>query len=346
MGRKRNASNRWLKECGLKYVTVSKNRYVYRPPPYKKETLLGKICSPRKNIIQAYDRLLAGNFGTLDWLLTKYINDRQKKQGPTKPLSPRTIVDYEHYKKRLLNKDWFGQAGNPTLSQIKRTSIRSYLDHYPSYTQARLHIQLIRAAWNWVGERYELPPNPCSGVKMPPLAGRKQFWADEQYTTALSVAADMRFPYMFAIMELQYLQGARHGEVLETKRNDCSDEGIHLKRSKGSKDEITQWTPRLRAVYEFCLTMHPHAPTPIDGSYLIHNKDGSRITEVQYRQACQRIKVKCKLLGVSIDDLHFHDIKANASMDRPDNDVGHLDVKMKQLYARQQSKPTIRKATR
>ena len=344
--RKQKAKNRWIKECGLKYVYEHMNRIVYRPPPYTQSYRLGGINDERKKIILAYENIIAGNRGSLDWLLKTYIKDRQVDRGPIKALSPRTLVDYENYTRVLLSKKWFGRGGNPNLNQIKRLTIRSYLDNYPSYTQARLHIQLIRAAWNWGLERYELPVNPCAGIKMPPPASRKQFWSDKQYRTALKVASEMRTPYMYAVMELQYLQGARFGEVQGIRISDCGDDGIHLKRSKGSKDEITEWTPRLRAVYDLCRSMHASAPTPIDGGYLLHNKDGSQITNSQYKNSCKRIKVRCKALGVDIDDLHFHDIKANAAMDRSDNDVGHMTEAMRRRYADRAAKPKARKATK
>ena len=143
-----------------------------------------------KKIILAYENIIAGNRGSLDWLLKTYIKDRQVDRGPIKALSPRTLVDYENYTRVLLSKKWFGRGGNPNL------------------------------------------------------------WSDKQYTTALKVTSEMRVPYMYAVMELQYLQGARFGEVQGIRISDCGDDGIHLKRSKGSKDEITEWTPRLRAVYD------------------------------------------------------------------------------------------------
>ena len=343
MARPRNTKARWLKECGLKYVYVHMNRYVYRPPPYSKSYRLGSVNDDRKKIIVAYENIIAGNRGSLEWLLKSYIKDRSQQQGPINALKPRTIKDYQNYCAILLKKEWFGAAN---LAQIKRISVRGYLDNYPSYTQARLHVQFIRAAWNWMAERYEIPQNPCTGVKMPPPESRKQFWSQAQYDTALEVALNMQEPYMFAVMDLQYLQGARHGEVLALKVSDCSDSGIHLKRSKGSADEITEWTPRLKAVYEFFRNLYPAAPAPIGGSYLIHNRDGSAIRENQYKNACRRIKAKCKALGVDIDDLHFHDIKANAAMDRSDNDVGHLTEAMRKRYAERDSKPKSWKATK
>jgi integrase len=358
LARTRNVANRWLKECGLKYVTVSKNRYVYRPPPYKKETVLGKIHTARKDIITAYDNLKAGNFGTLRWMLEYYVKERSKERGSSPPLAARTLVDYANFMRVMLDdkytKDgelleknqWFGKQGNPSLTQIKRTTIRQYLDHYPGAIQANLHIQFIKAAWNYVSERFTLPPNPCIGIRFNSKKGRHQLWSAVQYAAALEVAANMRNPYMFGFMELQYLQGARSCEVRQIKLSDVTDEGIHLKRTKGSKDEVTLWTPRLRAAYDFCRTIQINAPSPIDGAYLVHNKDGSMITESQYKQAAQRIKLKCKKAGVDLSDLHFHDLKANAAVDRPDNDVGHLDPKMQELYSRKRTQIKSRKATR
>ena len=344
--RKRLAKNRWIQECGLKYTYIHMNRIVYKPPGASKAIRLGGINDSRKSVIQRYDSVVNGDKGTLDWLLNTYIADRQKAMRGKQPASEKTIEGYQNYKRVMLKKEWFGKFGNPTLGQIRRTSIRSYLDNYPGYTQARLHIQFLRAAWNWISETHDLPPNPCAGISMPPAPARKQYWSIEQHNAALDVAFGMREPYMFAVMELQYLQGARHSEVLNLRVSDCNDQGIILTRSKGSKDELTLWTPRLRAVYEFCRQLNPSAPAPIDGSYLIHNRDGSRITESQYKNACRRIKAKCLAIGFDLSDLHFHDLKANAAMDRSDGDVGHLTPAMQRRYAERKNEPKARKATR
>ena len=47
----------------------------------------------------------------------------------------------------------------------KRT-IRDYLDTYPHPVAANRHIAVLKSAWSWAEERYEVPENPCIGVKL------------------------------------------------------------------------------------------------------------------------------------------------------------------------------------
>ena len=196
--RPRSVKTRWLRECGLKYVTVSKGRFVYRPPPYKKEIVLGKESDNRRKIITAYEAVTSGGQGTLKWLLNYYLSNHKK-------LSDRTIADYERYRDKLLSKEWFGRKGNPQLSTIKRITIRSYLDQYPAPHQANKHVQFIKAAWNYTSQRYDIPENPCAGVTLNPSKPRTALWSVDQYESALSIAMDMRFPFMAVFMAAKLL---------------------------------------------------------------------------------------------------------------------------------------------
>lgn len=341
--RPRKQDNKWLRECGLKYVYQSKGRYYVYRPPGERERVLGRITDTRQSIILAYEQAQLGHFGTVEWLLNYYIENRPKDP---QPISERTLEDYKNYRKAMTGKSkrstetWFADTG---LVQIDRYTIRQYLDNYPGKVQANRHIQLLKAAWNFAAERYPLPANPCMGVKLNHSKARDATWTRQQYVAALRVAKDMKFPFMAVFMELMYLQGARKAEIQDMKTSQILPGGLFLERKKGSQGEITQWSPRLRRVVDLALSLNKDAPAPISGEYLLHNKDGSKITESQYKNACRRIKAKCSKLGVDLSNVTFHDLKANASVDRIDGDVGHQTEKMKAVYRRT---PKVTKSTK
>ncbi|MGI9279178.1 MAG: hypothetical protein ACR2PX_06060 [Endozoicomonas sp.] len=59
--------------------------------------------------------------------------------------------------------------------------------------------------------------------------------------------------------------------------NDLLEEGIYIKRAKGSIPEITLWNRRLKAAVGMALKANVEAG--IKSAYLFPDKDGSRLTE-------------------------------------------------------------------
>lgn len=322
MGRRPKPENRWLREAGLKYVTVSKGRYVYKPylgkGRYGKEVPLCSIDSTRRQVMERYEEATTGPRDTLGWMLRYYLD---RVQG----LAVRTRTDYERYERTICAFEGFGNA---KLARITRRSMRSYLDSYPAPVMANRHVQFIKAAWNWVLDRHDLPDNPCVDVKLNKETPRDRYVNDSEYKALLQIAQAQATPYLAIAMELAYLCRARRGEVLSLRRECLTPEGILLERGKGSRGEITLWTPRLTEVAQQAQTLHPETISP----WLLYNKDGSAIRGRQLEQAWKRAMKKAIAQGV--EPFTFHDIKAKGITDHPKKHGGHKSEKMQAVYDR------------
>lgn len=81
-------------------------------------------------------------------------------------------------------------------------------------------------------------------------------------------------------MEFAYLCRMRRCEILRATRKQILSEGFDTLRSKGSRDAITLWSTRLRKAVK--------ADAKVTGMYVIHDKQGQRITESAFKSAWTR----------------------------------------------------------
>ena len=123
--------------------------------------------------------------------------------------------------------------------------------------------------------------------------------------------------------------GSQHTGII---REHVLDEGLRVIRSKGSKEQIIAWTPRLRAAVD----MAKDLPGAISTRYLIHNRQGQRIRVNAFASAWRRaMKIAVKETG--IETFHFHDLKAKGVSDFEGDKMkasGHKSLKMVAVYDR------------
>jgi integrase len=325
---------RRINEGLAKYINRRSYGYIYQPylgmesgkRKYGKDVNLCPSSSTVAEANEALTRLLSVDTDTLRWLLTEY-----QKSDHVRSLKPSTRKDYEGYKKILLaypmaNGKEFGTA---PLDKIKRTAIRKYLDKYPSPISANRQIQYLKAGWNWATQRHDhVPENPCNGVTLNKQARRTRYANQEEFQAFKQTTS----AYIPMFMELAYLCRARWSEVASLKIVDLRDEGIFLKRLKGSDNEITKWTPRLRAAVAACRAFNPSAPSPISGAFLIHTSKGAAIKQNTFQTAWGRAMRDWAKNGG--ERYTFHDLKAAGYSDQDVQDAGHRSEKMHDVYNR------------
>lgn len=313
-----------------KYVQRRSYGVIYTPYLGKgkkgKPINLGPSDMSVREVWDAFERETAQPKDTLKWLLSEYhASDRFKSR------SPRTQKDYEAYREKLTaypmaNGKPFGTA---QLSKIKRTSIQKYLDKHPSPIMANRQIQFLKAAWNWALNRYEhVPENPCVGVELNKQEARTRYVTQAEYAAFKETVGG----YIPVFMELGYLLRARWSEVQQLTTNDLLDEGVRVTRSKGSRSEITAWTPRLRAAVDACRQYHAEAPTPVTGAFLIHDKRGKAIKQNSFQTAWGRAMRAWVAKGN--ERFTYHDLKAAGYSDQEVPDAGHKSPKMDAVYGR------------
>lgn len=332
MGRKRDkASKPW---AHLKGVYRKRNTLIYREykgviggrPSFAPDVYLCDLDAPPSKMHAAYERLTQQDSETVGWLLRQYHASPQFQA-----LAQRTQREYEDYQARLTSHICKNRLplGKAPLLAVKRTTIRSYLDNYGAPIAANRHMQYLKAAWNWALERYDwLPENPCQGVRLNEQTPRSRYVTREEYAAIHELTSG----WVYWAMELAYLCRARRSEIVALRAGDALEEGLRLRRTKGSDGEITKWTPRLRAAVDGALAHSYGKATPIGDAILLLNNHGQRITDRAWNSALGRLRPKMDELG--IERFTLHDLKAAGYSDQDRQDAGHRSERMHRVYSR------------
>ena len=312
------------------YVYATAYAYTYKPyrKGAKRPTItLCPIRSPISRVWEEWEKLQESDQLTLGWLLDEYRKSEafKSKSDATQKEQKRQIKVIKGYK--LRSGKTFGEA---LRRSITNGSIRSYLDARLADGAAvagNRERAVISAAWNWARERDLIAePNPCKGVKRNRETARTNYVTDEHYKISLEVATP---GYLYVAQELAYLCRMRKSEVLRTTFNDVLEAGIDTRRLKGSKDTITGFTPRLKALVEYARTYTK------PGLYLVRDAAGAPVRVFTFNSAWRRHQARLQKKGVV--PFPFHDLKAKGVTDF-DGDKraagGHRSVTMTDRYNR------------
>jgi integrase len=298
---------------------VLADKYGYRLKPYlgrvHGKTKWGKTINlappdaPMSEVWRAYEEAIGDDRQTVGWLLDLY-----KDSDRFGELSPKSQKEYASAIEKLTGAPTGDvRFGSVALDLVDKRSIRSYLDAYPSPIAANRQIAVLKAAWNWAIQRYQIPENPAIGVSLNREAPRVRYVSQDEILWVQRNAP----PPIYQMCELAYLLRARLGEVLALRVEDVSESHVRLIRSKGSEGELTIISDRLRAALE-----------PVrGGEYICH-----QYTEHGFRSAWARLKKK--MVRDGIEPFNFHDIKAAAISDHPTNHSGHRSPAMRKTYVR------------
>jgi integrase len=176
-------------------------------------------------------------------------------------------------------------------------------------------------------ERYKIPANACKEVKPNKERPRTRYVNDQEYRRAKSLAP----PWLQVAMDLSYICRARRGEVLALTFDHVQGDGLLISRSKGSKAEVTQWTPSLRSVVDSARSLSGV------GDHLVRTSAG-HIRVPQFDSAWRRLMAKVAELGGA--KFSYHDIKAKGLSDMHEPWAGHKSDSMLDTYVRTPRKIT------
>lgn len=295
------------------YVSVDKYGYklkryegrVHGKIKWGKTTIIAPAEAPMSEVWRAYEEAVGDTRQTVGWLLRQFMESEQFSG-----LAEKTQHDYRKAIDRLVNapvgNDRFGSVA---LHRVDKRSIRSYLDTYEAPVAANRHIAILKSAWNWCLERYQIPDNPCIGVKLNREAPRQRYVTDDEYEEALRMAPAP----IQQMMELAYLLRARLSEVLNLTIHDVSDTHVRLIRLKGSEGELTMLSDRLRSVLSDVRA----------DPYICH-----RYSQSAFRSAWRRLQGKLE------NPFTFHDLKSKGVSDHQTNHSGHRSASMRKVYVR------------
>ena len=149
-------------------------------------------------------------------------------------------------------------------------------------------------------------------------------------------------------MEIAYLCRMRLSEVLDFTDGDELPEGLHIHRRKGSKDNITEWSPGLENTWKAAKEMRNKILTkkriqaqfkPENRHIFISERTGDRLVVSSLKTAKSRIDQqatkKAKELGIEFVHFTFHDLKRKGVTDTTGNKQeasGHRNSSMLNIY--------------
>ena len=129
---------------------------------------------------------------------------------------------------------------------VKRSHIRKFLDirlEDGAPVRGNREKALLSHVFTWAMERdiIDILVNLCRGVKRNPEHARTRYVTNDEYTDVYN-----RAPARMQIcMELAYLLAARKSEVLDLMQFDLMADGVRVRRGKGSKTNMVNWSARL-----------------------------------------------------------------------------------------------------
>lgn len=300
------------------YVSVDK--YGYKLKRYEgrvdgkikwgKTVNLAPADAPMSAVWAAYEASVGDGRQTVGWLMGLFRDSEQFER-----LADKTKKDYRKAIENMLAVPVGGGVfGSIALDRVNRRAIRSYLDNYPSPVAANRHVAILKSAWNWGLERYELPENACQGVRPNPEKPRDRYVTDAEYQKVLALAP----PKVAQYMEISYLLRARFSEVRNIATSDVMDDCVVLRRLKGSEGERTMLSERLR-----------DAVSDVNGDpYICY-----RFTHSGFSSAWRRLMAKAEK-EAGITRFNYHDLKAKGISDHQTNHSGHRSGAMRKVYIR------------
>lgn len=348
-----------------KYVTVVNKRYViYRPRiPAEQQHIhpidkhgflkpaikLGKTSDPHEAILRRYlaakaelDAARESGLNTLSWLSSRYQESRQFKE-----LAPSTQKHYQAAAKVLdhpikkRNKD--ATLGDLLATEMSKPIMQAVVEKRLADMKARklkgeaavnYESRYVSSmlAWgcNYVPE-IGITDNPLRGLKRVKEPRNTRYVTDTEYNIQRNIAGG----YLPIYFELAYLCAGRKGEVRELRESDVLDEGLRLRRTKGSKHNIVLWTPRLRAAVDAARAMRvqPKIVKLGDDPTLLTDRNGQKISDEGVKSAMSRLKKTMVEEGLGDTFWSLHLLKHKGMTDAENKDLGgHKNQAIKDSY--------------
>lgn len=344
-------------ENNIPYVHVANGRIVYRPYIKKSELhnvsevdkggflkppiSLGKVGEHPDVIMKNYlaaKSQIAGEHklikkNTLGYIIKKYENSSCYLE-----LAVSSQIRNKNLRKILVNFPIKINGIQDTLQNLPASNISKQLfrkiadKRLKNYrkngkegrVQVNREITFISSALSWATESLEDIPfkqNPLLKFKKFKEPENDVYVTDEQYDTQYEEAENIA-DYLQPVFELTYLVASRGIETLDIKLSDCLEEGILVRRRKGSIDNIIEWSDRLKAAYDAALLRHKEFDVLPEDPYLIIGSSGGQLPKSTLDSAMQRLNKHMKKEGKGDKRWTMHNLKSKGITDSEDKHIG------------------------
>lgn len=243
-----------------------------------------------------------------------------------------------------------GLLGDVPVAKWTIGLVRKYRDNRGESSENRANKELayIKRVFSWAYEYEKIKFNPTIGVKKLTVKARQHYAEDSDYEFMLEIAKKSGYWYAWPAMEMAYLCRMRLSEVLDLTDANELPTGLLIKRRKGSRDNITEWNPRLRAAWDHAITTRnriladrkqPHPIRAEDRRIIISERTGDKIVLDSLKTAIGRITVATKQAaedqGINWVPFTFHDLKRKGVSDTKGDKQeasGHRTASMLNVY--------------
>jgi len=277
------------------YIDRKWEYWVYRPYLGKGKkgspVKLVPMDRPASEALRAKEKILSPADNTFKVLSAGYLKSTYFKEK-----APTTKVCYKRYHEQLCKMRMTdGRSfGDYLDTEIDSLLLREYLDSFikddgsylRGYVQANRHIAYIDSVFRWAKDYQKVKHNPAK-IRKNLEKPVRNCPSDEDYYHALFIPGPDYMPF---VMELAYLcRGRKNIEILNIKLKDdgkspyVAEDGILLRRGKGSKTQLIAWTPRLKTTVDLAKKLYG-----IASIHLIHDARGQRIKQEAIKSAWQR----------------------------------------------------------
>lgn len=230
-----------------------------------------------------------------------------------------------------------GKFGTLEFSRVNQTLVFRMLESVARQTPSKANhmLRYLRRAWRWGGPGLGLKQNPAAGLEEFKERKRRRLPPPAVYDAVLAYARHCgslpkrtrgaQPPYLWIVLELAYLCRLRGIEVDTLTEAQGTPEGIRTDRRKGSRNNIVEWSPRLRAAWDAALAhrrsvlQRRKQPDQLhaDRRFLFLAENGEPLTKSGLDSAWQRMMLRAVEDGVITEDQRFglHDLKRKGVTD-------------------------------
>lgn len=333
---------------------------VYRVAGKQKTKTLAGPAASLADLHQAMEAFKGTATGTLAHLVEQFEHSQEFRE-----LAPATQRDYEFSAKGLkATKTRTGPLGEQPLAGWSRPMCQRLIDKIAKDrgpSAANHALRYLKRLFRWGMNRGHCADNPAKGIEAAKERKRRRLPTQASYNAALAYAMECgsKTPhtkgscpgYLWAVIELAYLLRLRGIEVLDLTDAAALENGIHVIRRKGSRGNITEWSPRLRAAWDYLSerrqTIHQKRKTAVrmhaHQRHLVVAEDGNPLARDSLSSAWDRfIKGAIKAGKIAAEDrFALHDLKRKGVTDTTgtwadkSQASGHKSDTMRDVYDHQ-----------
>lgn len=282
------------------------------------EIRLGNGKLTQNEIWQAWQESTNQVRNTFQWLSGLYLQSLDFKE-----LAKDTQTDYRRYAARISKMEMQSGVtlGEKPLTWWTRARVQRYLDkrkEQRATVTSNREVSFMRTVFKWGLNRGHVPEeigNPAIGPKRHKEKPRTRYVEDWEYQLVFDLAKKRLSWYMPWVMELMYLCRARQIEILSLQLDQIKEEGLLIRRRKGSLDNITQWSSRLENAVTKAAD-HPQRPD--NNIFLFPAQDGPHIRSSSFQTAWQRLMKEALKQGLK-EKFTSEDLKPKGTSDTDGN---------------------------